>query len=217
MQWIDHQSIRPARAQAVWSFLGRAFCLLLFAGAVLVYGQEGQQLRGRVTDPTGAVVAQATVTATNQATAVKYPTQTTSSGDWVLPYLPPGTYSVTVEKSGFKTHTVANIVLDVAQLRAVDIALQVGEVASSITVTANPVEVAEADADVVGTQSGEIIANVPQNYRNVMAATITVAGAGSKNGLYTQFPWGNISSGIVFNSSAGSLNIDGVNNMSTGF
>jgi hypothetical protein len=218
MQWIDFQLFSPVRAQGAKRFVWVTFFLLLFAGAASVYGQEGQQLRGRVTDPTGAVVPQATVTATNQATAVKYPTQSTSSGDWVLPYLQPGTYSVTVEKSGFKSETVKDIALDVAQLRAVNITLQVGEAAAtSITVTADALAIADADADVVGTQSGEIIANVPQNYRNVMAATITVVGAGSKNGLYTQFPWGNISSGIVFNSSAGSLNIDGVNNMSTGF
>ncbi|MDR3792322.1 MAG: carboxypeptidase-like regulatory domain-containing protein [Terracidiphilus sp.] len=214
---IQFTRIGTARWAGKWRAAWFALYLLLFAGVGLVFGQEGQQLRGRVTDPTGAVVPDATVTATNQATTVKYPTQTTSSGDWVLPYLPPGTYTVTVEKNGFKSQMVKDIALSTSQKRTVDASLQLGEVSSSVTVTANPVEVATADADVIGTQTGEIIANVPQNYRNVMAATITVVGAGSKNGLYTQFPWGNISSGIVFNSSAGSLNIDGVNNMSTGF
>jgi hypothetical protein len=194
-----------------------ALCLLLLAGTTLGYGQIVQQLRGRVTDPQGSVVPQATITVTNQATAVAYPTQSDASGDWVMPYLSPGNYTVTVEKASFKTETVKDITLNVGQLRAVDITLQVGQVSSSVTVTANPLALQTANADVEGTLPGALVTNLPQNYRNVMAAAITVVGAGSKNGLYTQFPWGNITSGIVFNSSAGSLNIDGVNNTSTGF
>jgi len=192
-------------------------CLLLVSGSVASYGQIAQQLSGRVIDATGAVVPDATITVTDEGTGVVLATKTGGTGDWVEPYLRPDIYTVKVEKTGFKTQTVTGIKLDVGQLRAVDMKLQIGAESITVSVTANQLAIQTQDADEKGTISGALIADLPQNYRNVMAAAITVAGAGSKNGLYTQLPYGNITSGIVFNSSAGSLNIDGVNNMSTGF
>jgi hypothetical protein len=54
------------------------------------------RIKGTVTDPSGAVVPNAAVTATNLATGVKYPTKTLNSGDYLFPQLPVGTYSITV-------------------------------------------------------------------------------------------------------------------------
>src|SRR5690348_3676730 len=72
--------------------------------AALAYGQGGANgtIVGTVTDNSGAVVANATVDVTNTATNVSNRTQTTSSGDFTVPFLLPGTYRVTVQAPGFQ-------------------------------------------------------------------------------------------------------------------
>ena len=86
-------------------FEGLMFCLLVLGGTTILYGQVAQQLLGRVTDASGAVVPNATVTVTNEGTAVATTTHTSQTGDWVVPYLSPGSYAVKIESAGFKTET----------------------------------------------------------------------------------------------------------------
>ena len=198
-------------------FEGLMFCLLVLGGTTILYGQVAQQLLGRVTDASGAVVANATVTVTNEATRVAATSHTSQTGDWVVPYLSPGSYAVKVESTGFKTETQTGIKLDVGQLRSVDTQLSVGTTTEKITVAANALALDTISADRGGVISGESVSALPFNARNVMVSTIAVAGVGSKNGLNNQQPYGNITSGLVVNSSALSINMDGVNNMSTGF
>src|SRR5882757_3286526 len=76
---------------------GIALCLLVLGGTPILCGQVAQQLLGRVTDASGAVVPSATVTVTNEATGVAATTHTSQTGDWVVPYLSPGSYAVKVE------------------------------------------------------------------------------------------------------------------------
>lgn len=193
-------------------------CQLLLSGtARSASAQVAQQLVGRVTDPSGAVVPEATVTVTNEGTQVSVSVHTGQTGDWVAPYLQPATYTIRVEKTGFKVETVTGIKLDVGQLRRADTALQLGEATVTVSVAANQLALQTEDSDEKTVIPGAQVEDLPQNFRNIMATTILVAGDGSKNGLYNTSPYGNITSGIVFNSSAGSLNIDGANNMSTGF
>ncbi len=196
---------------------GLVLCLLLVITTASLYGQVAQRLLGRVTDPSGAVVSDAVVTVTNEETGVVNTTHTSQTGDWVVPYLSPGHYAVKAERLGFKTESETGIVLNVGQLRSVDIQLNLGAMTEKITVAANALALDTISADRQGVISGESVSELPFNARNVMVSTITVAGVGSKNGLNNQQPYGNISSGLVVNSSALSLNIDGVNNMSTGF
>ena len=63
----------------------------------------GTKILGRVLDQTGSVIADAKVSATNTATAVRYTSTSNGSGDYILPFLIPGEYSVTVESKGFRT------------------------------------------------------------------------------------------------------------------
>lgn len=203
------------------SFSRRSLNLILFfsllSGVSSLNAQVAQQLSGRVSDATGAVVADATVIVTNEETGVTFTTKTSRTGDWVAPYLRPDVYTVKVDSKGFETSIVNHIKLDVGQLRSVDTKLQVGLQTSEVTVTATTLALATEDADQKTVVPGALVVDLPQNFRNVMAATIDVVGIGSKNGLYNTTAYGSVTGGLVFNSSAGSLNIDGVNNMSTGF
>jgi hypothetical protein len=200
---------------SLWFLLG-----LLVAGFVatpLSFGQIAQQLLGRVTDPSGAVVPGAEVTVTDEGTGIMIKIETGPTGDWVAPYLPPDTYTVEVEGRGFKAETVTGVKLDVGQLRRVDSKLQIGETTATVSVAASQLALQTEDSDEKAVITGATVEDLPENFRNIMATTILVAGDGSKNGLYNTSPYGSITGGIVFNSSAGSLNIDGVNNGSTGF
>src|ERR1041384_4475213 len=113
-----------------------AFLALFLVGASLAFGQGPVgTLTGTVTDPAGAVVAGAAVTATNSATGVETSTTTTGTGTYTLPYLPAGQYKVRVSAPGFRTATAENIPLRVAQTQTADIKLEVGALTEQVLVS----------------------------------------------------------------------------------
>ena len=101
----------------------------------------GQQtlgaITGTVTDPSGAVVSDATVKAVNIATNLEVTAQT-KSGSFVIPDLPVGTYRVTVTKDGFKTETHTRILVFGNRTTTVDTTLVVGSIGTTVEVTAVP-------------------------------------------------------------------------------
>src|SRR5881409_3240661 len=105
-----------------------------------VMGLHAQDTRGKisgtVTDPQGAQVVGAAVTLTNTDTNVSTPLTTNESGYYEAPLLIPGGYRVTVEAPGFKKTVRSNLVLTMRDQIRVDIALEVGAVSESITITA---------------------------------------------------------------------------------
>ncbi|MBZ5592507.1 MAG: TonB-dependent receptor [Acidobacteriia bacterium] len=100
----------------------------------------GQQvtatITGRITDPSGAAVANAKVTATSVERGIQYPTTTNADGYFNLQYLLVGTYNVKVENPGFQTATQSNITLQMNQVAKLDFQLQVGNVETTVEVTA---------------------------------------------------------------------------------
>src|SRR5271165_4528130 len=87
------------------------FSLILAAAALAQVGGTGS-IQGTVTDPSGALIVDATVTAVNLGTGVKTGRRTTDSGFFVLPLLPAGEYSVTVEAPGFQTLTASHVTVE---------------------------------------------------------------------------------------------------------
>jgi hypothetical protein len=90
---------------------------------------------GQVVDPQGAVVPGAKVTATNQATGVGRSTNTTSSGNYSIPNLAPGTYTVKVDAKGFAPGSVKNITLNVGDQRDLGFKLNIAGSTESVEVT----------------------------------------------------------------------------------
>ncbi len=113
--------------------------LLVLAVMTPLWGQgERGTFNGTVTDPTGSVVANATVTAINVATSVETASVTTNAGVYRMPYLQPGTYRISVSAPGFKTALRDNVILAVAQTLTVDFQLEVGAVTEQVTVSSEP-------------------------------------------------------------------------------
>ena len=108
---------------------------------------------GTVTDPTGAVIAQAKVTLTGVSKGVTVNTTTNESGNYTQTHLTVGTYKVTVEATGFKTAIQENVPVNVDTNTRVDVALQVGEVNQEVTVSEVPPLLKSDRADVSDTLS----------------------------------------------------------------
>jgi Carboxypeptidase regulatory-like domain len=98
--------------------------LLTFAGSAFGQGGANGTILGTVTDNSGAVVVNATVDVTNTATNVTNHTQTTSSGDFTVPYLQPGTYKVTIQAPGFQKAVTDSITLVVGQQQRVNVSMK---------------------------------------------------------------------------------------------
>ena len=110
--------------------------VLLLSPKLHAQGSFGA-FRGVVKDPSGAMVVGATVTARNQATAVEQSVTTDAAGNYIVSHLTPGTYTLTVARTGFKSLSHPNLVLNLDQQIELDLTLTVGAAADSVTVTAS--------------------------------------------------------------------------------
>lgn len=111
--------------------------LALLLVALAANGQTGRgTLTGTVTDTTGAAVPNAAVTISNDSLGVKQQTQTSGSGVYTIPEVPFGTYTVTVTQTGFQTASAQNVVISANQVTRFDATLTVGDVQTTIEVTA---------------------------------------------------------------------------------
>jgi outer membrane receptor protein involved in Fe transport len=138
---------------------------------------------GRVTDPSGAVVAKAKVALTQQATGVTQTQETSPFGEYVFTNLDPGRYRIETEAAGFTRNVVTNLELNVAATVRADIVLQVGETATTVEVEA-PVPVVQTDSTSIGSVvDGRQVMNMPLNGRGNFYALLALApgvqGAGS--------------------------------------
>jgi len=136
--------------------------LVLLISVPQALAQYGSSLQGTVTDQTGAAVAGAQVTATNQATGIAHVAQTSDTGFYSIPGLPPGNYSVTVEAASFKNTTTPNVVIAAENVRGLNVSLEPGPTEQSVTVTAGAAELETESASVNGTISATEVQNLPQ-------------------------------------------------------
>src|SRR5690348_10912272 len=107
--------------------------LLLTTGLTLQAGPTAT-LTGRLTDPSGGVIAGVKVEATNVDTNVTFPSETNAEGLYNIPNLPPGTYRVIVSKFAFRTIVKPDVELHVQDVISLNFSMEVGSVAESVTV-----------------------------------------------------------------------------------
>lgn len=127
---------------------------ILMAMAIPAAAQYRGSLQGTVTDPTGAVVPDATVTLTSKETNNSKTATTTAGGVYSIPGLAPGTYSLTVDKAGFAKKVLDNVVLPSEQTMSQDVQLETAQAATT-TVT-----VSAETAPVIDTESATISATI---------------------------------------------------------
>jgi hypothetical protein len=110
--------------------------IVAFAAAPAFAQSDRGQIAGFVKDQSGGVVPGATVTAVNTQTLLQHLSVTDSSGYYVLPALPPGTYDLSVELDGFKKWTRMGVILDAASSASLQVTLETGTISELVTVTA---------------------------------------------------------------------------------
>ncbi len=133
---------------------------LATAGSAFAQRLDGT-LRGEVSDPSGAVVPDAKVTITNVDTGVSQTTKTTSAGTYTFPNLLVGTYTVTVEKSGFNKYTRTNVRIFSNQVAEVSPRLVVGAETTTVEVVAGAEVVRVTDSQLVNTFDSEQVLSLP--------------------------------------------------------
>jgi len=144
-------------------------CLLAcvsLALCVSAMGQTNGEIRGSVTDPSGAVVPSATVTATQVGTDTNRTVTAGSDGSFDIPELPVATYSVTVEAKGFKKYVATAVVVTIGHVAVVNAILQVGGSSDTVTVEANVAQVETTSTQLGGVMTDTAIRALPLSQRN---------------------------------------------------
>ena len=134
------------------------------------------EISGTITDTTGAVIPGAKVTATNVATNVAHQTTADPAGHYIIPLLPPGDYTVTVEAGGFRTLIQSGISLQIAQQAKLDLTMQVGAVSETLQVTAQA-PLLQTQSSATGTVvNSQLVNQLPLNGRNFIQLAILSPG-----------------------------------------
>jgi len=126
----------------------------------------GATLSGLITDPNGGAVATATVSIKNAATGVVREVPTNADGFYAAPNLLPGEYEVTVKAAGFSTLVQKGITLTVGAQQALNLTLKVGQVNSTVEVTAAPPDVQTTSSTIGATVDSTTVRELPLNGRD---------------------------------------------------
>lgn len=145
--------------------LSLIFASLLFCVQLFSQGSAGRIL-GAITDSNGGAIVGATVTVRDVQRGTSRDLITGDAGEYNAPNLVPGTYSVRAEAKGFKVVERQNILLEVGKELRVDLSLQPGEIAQTITITEALPMVETTNATLGGTLSNQTINDLPLNGRN---------------------------------------------------
>ena len=123
-----------------------SFALIAILASTLAAQDPRGSIVGKVSDKSGAGIPGLEIRASNQATGVKASGKTSSAGDYNIPFLIPGTYTVTAEMTGFKKFSRAGVEVRVAESVGVEIAMEVGAVTDTVNVTAETPLLSTTDA-----------------------------------------------------------------------
>ena len=143
-----------------------AILLLLLVAPVWSQTVTSQEISGLVTDVSGSVVPNVTVSVKSAETGFLRTAQANESGLYVVSNLPIGTYEVSAEAAGFKKFVTTGLVLNVNSKLSVNIRLEVGSITESVTVTADAAQVETATGEVGRLVTGEQATQIQLNGRN---------------------------------------------------
>ncbi|HVT92767.1 MAG TPA: carboxypeptidase-like regulatory domain-containing protein [Bryobacteraceae bacterium] len=177
-------------------------------------------LNGTVTDSAGAVIVDAQVSITNQATRITVKTNTSADGTYSMPGLSSATYEVTVSKAGFASLTQTGIFLGPTVVRTVNATLSVGQVSQQVTVEAAVDQVQTTTGEVSNSVAQQQVETLPLNGRNYQSLSALMPGVlntaqGNAQGQ-GGFGTGNTMSINGMGLSGTLYELDGVWNMNTG-
>jgi hypothetical protein len=153
------------------------FVTVLSLFVVQCLSAQTAQLAGIITDQQGDAIPAVTVTATNTANSFQRRAQSNESGSYSLPALPPGTYTLVVEKAGFQNERRESIKLDTAQNARLDMQMRIAQVDTTVSVVAGTEGVAAVNSPVISTViARQVTENLPLNGRSYADLALLVPG-----------------------------------------
>jgi hypothetical protein len=171
----------------MWQFLRTVvsscilYGLLVSGLSSIARAQFGSSIEGTVTDSSGSAVPKALVKIKRVDTGVEQTAITNDSGNFTFPTLPAGTYNVTVTADGFQTVEQENVILQPSTVRSVPVQLAVGQVKTTVEVSAETLAVQTDESKITSVVSREELDSLPlpgRNVLNVVALTPGVTGTG---------------------------------------
>lgn len=169
-------------------------CLLLSSSLVFGQGANGT-ITGTVTDPSGAVIADAQIQVKNNANGQVYTGVSTATGNYVVLQVPVGAYDLSATVAGFKTYNRVGLDLAAAQTMRIDIALEVGAVGDSVTVT--------AEASLLKTEDSAVVHNVTvSQMNNLPILSVGGTGTAASSGFRDPFALAAMIPGINYGANA---------------
>src|SRR5712691_11112278 len=166
--------------------------ILLLAGSICAQVSSTVTIMGTVSDPSGAVIPDADVSVTNDATHAETTLKTNASGNFVATGLAPGSYTVQIAKQGFRTYVQNSVTVGSAETRAVSAVMTVGDPGQQIQVEATATQVQTATSDMTSVVAAQQIGNLPLNGRNFARLDVlmpgvvnTAAGSGMGSGGFS--------------------------------
>ena len=142
--------------------------LIVMATAAAWCQESRGRITGRVTDPQGAVIPAAEVVAANEQTGVQTKAQSNESGLYVLPFLQPGKYGLMVTVQGFKRYERKGIVVETAEEIPLEIAMQLGELTETITISETTPLLESTTATVGQFVDSKVVSDMPLAGRRAM-------------------------------------------------
>lgn len=152
------------------------FFIFLFGLTLLFAQSEQTSITGTVTDSSGAIVPDANVTMRNLATNIVTRAPTNSAGLYFIQSLPPGTYELVVEKSGFRKTQVKNIPLTTGLAATQNVTLEVGSTTQSVEVNATAVQLEAQTSDMNAVITSRPVAELPVLGRDPLSFAALVPG-----------------------------------------
>jgi len=140
--------------------------LCLVCSTLMLSQGTGGRILGRVSDPTGAVLANAKVTLTNEATGVSSQTNTNASGDYVFPQVTVGTYRMDFDLTGFKKNLQRGVNVDLNQVVTVNSVLQIGGAKETVEVTSEAPLVDTTSTQLGAVVNDRAVSQLPLNARD---------------------------------------------------
>ena len=169
--------MHPTLGRRIVACLALAVTALAFLAPPSHAQSVGGAITGLVKDESGATVPGATVTARNAATNVAYTATSNSAGNYTVTNVPPGSYVVKSELSGFKSAATKALAIEAQQTTRIDFKMSVGAIEDTIEVTAEAAVLQTETATVGEVISGTTVQSLPLNGRNTGQLALLLPGA----------------------------------------
>jgi hypothetical protein len=153
------------------SWLLLTLCIVALLAVPMAAQKTSGTIRGIVTDPSGAVLANIPVVITNTETGLERTVTTNTQGEYVAPEIAVGVYKVTVKAPNFKESVSNNVDLHTSSTQTLNIQLQVGSTSEQVTVAASEVQVQTDNAALGEVVTGEQVRELPLNGRSFVQLT----------------------------------------------